>query len=442
MSALTGLVRTSLEQRFADVWLEGEVSNLRAPASGHLYLTLKDDASQIRAVLFKTVVQRARFALEDGLQVIVRGRVTVYEPRGDYQIIVEYVEPKGRGALQVAFEQLRARLAAEGLFDESRKRPLPEFPRTVGIVTSLSGAAIRDLLTVLHRRCPTVRVIVAPVMVQGVGSAEQIAQGIQTLSGSGWVDVMIVGRGGGSIEDLWSFNEEVVVRAIAASRVPVVSAVGHETDVTLSDFAADLRAPTPSAAAEAVVPVLDHVARRITELTTRLCQEMGRRTMSELQHVRVFVHQLAALRLRLQAAAQRVDAAVFDLTAAMRRGLQAGHARVHEAGYALATKSPATRVRQGLTVLPQLYARLCRGIRGELAGRRTRTDATLITLHTLSPLATLGRGYSIIRVRSTGAIVRDVGKVAVGQELEARLANGELICSVTDTRPGPAVLNQ
>ena len=442
MSALTGLVRTSLEQRFADVWLEGEVSNLRAPASGHLYLTLKDDASQIRAVLFKAVAQRARFALEDGLHVIVRGRVTVYEPRGDYQIIVEYVEPKGRGALQVAFEQLRARLAAEGLFNEARKRPLPEFPRTVGIITSLTGAAVRDLLTVLHRRCPTVGVIVAPVMVQGTGAAEQIAAAIQTLSESGWVDVLIVGRGGGSMEDLWSFNEEVVVRAIAASRVPVVSAVGHETDVTLADFAADLRAPTPSAAAEAVVPVLDHVASRVAGLTARLYQEMSRRTMSESQRVRVFVHQLAAVRLRVQSAAQRVDAAVFDLTAAMRQALQDSQSRVHEAGYRLATKSPEMRVRQGLTVLPQLYARLCRGMRGDLNAHRKQAEATLAALHTLSPLATLGRGYSIIRERSTGAIVRDASDVAVGQELEARLAKGELLCSVTAVRPAPSVLNQ
>ena len=222
VSELTSLVRSTLESSFTEVWLEGEVSNLRAPASGHLYCTLKDESSQIRAVLFRTTATRLRFALEDGLQVVARGRVTVYEPRGEYQIIVDYVEPKGRGALQLAFEQLRIRLAEEGLFDEARKRPLPELPRTVGLVTSLSGAVIRDMLTVLHRRCSTLHIILVPVQVQGEGAAEQIAAAIQLLSESGWVEVMIVGRGGGSLEDLWSFNEETVVRAIAASRVPVV----------------------------------------------------------------------------------------------------------------------------------------------------------------------------------------------------------------------------
>jgi len=246
---LTGLVRASLEADFSEVWLEGEISNLRAPGSGHLYCTLKDDSSQMRAVIFRSTALRLRFGLEDGLHVVARGRVTVYEPRGEYQVVLEYVEPKGRGAQQVAFEQLKTRLAAEGLFDLDRKRPLPVFPRTVGIVTSLSGAAVRDMMTVLHRRCPVLRIIIAPVSVQGEDSAEQITSAIRSLNALGPVDVMIVGRGGGSSEDLWSFNDERVVRAIAASPIPVVSAVGHETDVTLADFVADLRAPTPSAAA-------------------------------------------------------------------------------------------------------------------------------------------------------------------------------------------------
>jgi exodeoxyribonuclease VII large subunit len=246
---LTGLLRTSIEEQFSDVWLEGELSNLRAPGSGHVYCTLKDKTSQIRAVLFRPIAVRLRFALQEGLQVIVRGRLTVYEPRGEYQIVLDTVEPKGIGALQLAFEQLKARLAAEGLFDQDRKKPIPAFPRTVGVVTSLTGAAIRDILAVLRRRWPTLHILIAPVQVQGESAGRQIAEALTALNDLGTVDVIIVGRGGGSLEDLWSFNEEIVVRAIAASRVPVVSAVGHEIDVTLADFVADLRAPTPSAAA-------------------------------------------------------------------------------------------------------------------------------------------------------------------------------------------------
>ena len=244
VSELTGLVRASLERDFTEVWLEGEISNLRAPGSGHLYCTLKDESSQIRAVIFRPTALRLRFGLEDGLHVIVRGRVTVYEPRGEYQVILEYLEPKGRGAQQLALEQLKNRLSAEGLFNQDRKKPLPAFPRTVGIVTSWSGAAVRDIMTVLHRRCPILHLILAPVSVQGEGSAEQIVAAIQSLTTMGYVDVIIVGRGGGSSEDLWSFNDELVVRAIAESPIPIVSAVGHETDVTLADFAADVRAPT------------------------------------------------------------------------------------------------------------------------------------------------------------------------------------------------------
>jgi exodeoxyribonuclease VII large subunit len=239
--------------------LEGEISNLRTPGSGHLYCTLKDSTSQIRAVLFRSNALRLRFALQEGLHVIVRGRLTVYEPRGEYQIVLEHVEPKGIGALQLAFEQLKERLAAEGLFAQERKKSLPTYPQTVGLVTSITGAAIHDILTVLQKRWPLLHIIIAPVQVQGEGAAKQIADAVASLNSMREVDVIIVGRGGGSWEDLWTFNEEPVVRAIAASRIPVVSAVGHEVDVTLADLAADLRAPTPSAAAEMVVPVLSHL---------------------------------------------------------------------------------------------------------------------------------------------------------------------------------------
>ncbi|MBX9659672.1 MAG: exodeoxyribonuclease VII large subunit [Nitrospiraceae bacterium] len=427
---MTSLVRSTLESSFTEVWLEGEVSNLRAPASGHLYCTLKDESSQIRAVLFRTTAARLRFALEDGLHVVARGRVTVYEPRGEYQIIVDYVEPKGRGALQLAFEQLRTRLAEEGLFDEDRKRPLPELPRTVGLVTSLSGAVIRDMLTVLYRRCPTLHIIIVPVQVQGEGSAERIASAIQMLSESGLVEVMIVGRGGGSLEDLWSFNEEVVVRAIIASRVPVVSAVGHETDITLADFAADLRAPTPSAAAEAVVPVLAQIVSRLAELSARLQQVIGRRMEEERQRLRLATHQIAAVRVRVQEEIQRVDATVYEMSAAVRLVLQVGQDRIVRAHQGLMAGSPHARVRHGLAVVPQLAARLYRGTRGIVEARTQRVQSCAARLHALSPLATLGRGYSVLQHARTGDVIRGVGDVNVGEEFQAKLIDGRLLCIV------------
>ena len=307
VSELTSLVRTSIESEFPDLWLEGEISNLRLPGSGHVYCTLKDESSQIRAVLFRSSAMRVRFSLQEGMQVIVRGRLTVYEPRGEYQIVLEAVEPKGIGALQLAFEQLKERLAAEGLFDESRKKPLPAFPRSVGVVTSLSGAAIRDILAVFRRRWPTVHVIIAPVQVQGEGAGEQIAEALDLLNTQGAVDVIIVGRGGGSLEDLWSFNEEVVVRAIANSRIPVVAAVGHEIDVTLADFAADVRAPTPSAAAETVVPVLAEVVERLRELTVRGGRAMARHCLFEYRRLDEMMRGLAEIRFRIQAESQRTD---------------------------------------------------------------------------------------------------------------------------------------
>jgi exodeoxyribonuclease VII large subunit len=328
---LTRLLRTSIEEQFSDVYLEGEISNLRAPGSGHVYCTLKDKTSQIRAVLFRSSAVRLRFALQEGLQVIVRGRLTVYEPRGEYQIVLNTVEPKGIGALQLAFEQLKERLATEGLFDQDRKKLFPAFPRTVGIVTSPTGAAIRDILAVLQRRWPILHILIAPVQVQGGSAGHQIAEALAALNDLGSVDVIIVGRGGGSLEDLWSFNEEIVVRAIAASHVPVVSAVGHEIDVTLADFVADLRAPTPSAAAEAVVPVLVETVERLRELTLRTGQVMLRHCVFERQRLEAGIRGVTDVRFRLQEAAQRVDDMVDRLREMVRQLLTAGRQRVHEA---------------------------------------------------------------------------------------------------------------
>ena len=439
MSELTGLVRASLERDVGEVWLEGEISNLRAPGSGHLYCTLKDDSSQIRAVIFRPAALRLRFGLEDGLHVIVRGRVTVYEPRGEYQIVLDYLEPKGRGAQQLAFEQLKNRLAAEGLFNQDRKKPLPAFPRTVGIVTSLSGAAVRDMITVLHRRCPILHVIVTPVSVQGEGSAEQIVAAIQSLTMMSHVDVIMVGRGGGSSEDLWSFNDERVVRAIAESSIPIVSAVGHETDVTLADFAADLRAPTPSAAAEAVAPVLSEVLDRLGELTTRSRRAIRQHCDGTRRQLDLMVNYLANVRFRVLEDMQQVDGAVIRMRQAMQELLKPGWDQVHAFQRELIGRSPTARVRHGIALVPQLLSRLQQVMRYGLHRRSQRARSSLARLHTLSPLAILDRGYSLVETVPARRIVRDARQVSAGQEVVARLARGQLRCTVNETMPEGSV---
>jgi exodeoxyribonuclease VII large subunit len=431
VSELTGLLRTTIEEQFSDVWLEGELSNLRAPGSGHVYCTLKDKASQIRAVLFRSSAVRLRFALQEGLQVIVRGRLTVYEPRGEYQIVLDTVEPKGIGALQLAFEQLKARLAAEGLFDQDKKQPIPAFPRTVGVITSLTGAAIRDILAVLRRRWPPLHILIAPVQVQGESAGRQIAGALTALNDLGTVDVIIVGRGGGSLEDLWSFNEEIVVRAIAASRVPVVSAVGHEIDVTLADFVADLRAPTPSAAAEAVVPVLAEIVERLRELKVRLGQVMLRYCAFERQRLDAGIRGVTDVRFRIQETTQRTDEMVGQLREMVQELLTAWRERVHGVQRDLSSLNPIVAIKQGLATVPQLSKRLEGQMGVVLAQHRHRIHATLAQLNTLSPLAILGRGYSILQTVPAGQILRRANDVEAGQELEAQLASGRLGCVVT-----------
>ena len=431
VSELTGLLRTSLEEQFSDVYLEGELSNLRAPGSGHVYCTLKDKTSQIRAVLFRSSAVRLRFALQEGMQVIVRGRLTVYEPRGEYQIVLDTVEPKGIGALQIAFEQLKERLTAEGLFDQGRNKSIPAFPRTVGVVTSLTGAAIRDILVVLRRRWPTLHIVIAPVQVQGERAGQQIAEALNALNELSFVDVIIVGRGGGSLEDLWSFNEEIVVRAIAASHVPVVSAVGHEVDVTLADFAADLRAPTPSAAAEAVVPVLAEIVERLRELTTRTGQVMFRHCAFERQRLDAAIRGVTDVRFRLQDAAQRTDDMMDRVRELLQRLLTSGRERVHEAQRDLSGLNPVLVIKQGLATIPQLSKRLEGQMEVVLTQHRHRIHATLAQLNILSPLAILERGYSILQTIPAGQILHRASDVEVGQELEAQLASGRLSCTVT-----------
>ena len=371
------------------VWVEGEVSNCRPHTSGHVYFTIKDDGATLRAVLFRGQARLLRFRLADGQRVVCRGRLEVYAARGDYQLIVEAVEPKGAGALAVAFEQLKARLAAEGLFDPARKRPIPRCPAVVAVVTSPTGAALQDVLNVLGRRCPGLVVRVVPVRVQGEGAAAEVAAAIDAVSAARAADVVIVARGGGSIEDLWPFNEEAVVRAAAASAVPLVSAVGHETDVTLIDLAADLRAPTPSAAAELV-------AASVTEL----------------------IAQLDALRRRLAVAARaRLDARRVRLVEAHRR-----------------LGDPGSRLAQARLALADATARLAGAARATLAGTRVRLAGTAARLDALSPLAILARGYAAVRRADDGRLVSDPAAVAPGDSLDIRVARGEIAARVEATR--------
>lgn len=442
VSELTGRVRASLETSFSEVWLEGEISNLRAPGSGHLYCTLKDPSSQIRAVIFRSTALRLRFGLEDGLHVIVRGRVSVYEPRGEYQLILDHVEPRGLGALQLAFEQLKRRLEDEGLFEATRKRSLPAFPRTVGLVTSATGAAVRDMVAVLHRRCPIVRIILVPVLVQGDGAAEQIVAAIDALNRLGAVDVIIVGRGGGSLEDLWSFNEEMVVRAVASSTVPVVSAVGHETDVTLTDFAADVRAPTPSAAAELAVPVLAELVERLEMLVARARQAITAQCLDQHQRLDLVLAQMGHVRLRILKEAQRVDEAVAGMREATQAKLRGamGDARVWT--QALMSQNPVFLVRRDLGIVPQLQSRLTAAMGHVLTQKMQLTRGTLWRLNGLSPLAILERGYAILEAVPGRQIIRDVGQVAVGDTVVARLTNGQVRCTVNDVTANPSVSNR
>lgn len=387
VSALTAEVKAVLEDSFPAIWVEGEISNFKHHTSGHMYFTLKDAQAQIRGVMFRGHNRLLRFQPTDGLAVLVCGAVTVYERRGEYQITAEFMEPRGVGALQLAFEQLKAKLEAEGLFRDSRKRPLPLLPRKIGIVTSPTGAVIRDMLTIMARRFPGLEVLIHPVAVQGAGAAGEIAAALGRLGSRADLDVLIVARGGGSLEDLWAFNEEIVARAVAASPIPVISAVGHETDVTIADFVADLRAPTPSAAAELVVAQRDELRQRVDELTAR--------GLSALQRVM-----------------------------AVRRS------RVEMLGRHLLLLSPVARLArqadrlQGLRRRLEAWWALFRTVRG---GRLARAAATL---ESLSPLGILGRGYSICFALPSRRILKATTEVDTGSAVAVRLHQGELECVV------------
>ena len=426
-------VRLLLETGLPALWIEGEVSNLARPASGHVYFSLKDESAQVRCVMWRSTALKLAVSPRNGMQLLLRARLTVYEPRGEYQLVTEYAEEAGEGALRRRFEALKARLRDEGLFDEAAKRPLPRLPRRIGIVTSPSGAAVRDILHVLGRRFPAVPVIVYPTPVQGDGAAAKIAAALATASQRAECDVLILARGGGSLEDLWSFNEEVVARAIRASGIPVVSGVGHEVDFTIADFAADLRAPTPSGAAEMVVPDALEWLRRLNKDAGRLRNAMGRQLGTLAQKLDWQRRRLAVAHpgQRLRQHQQRLDELEGRLRRAVGNTVTARQRRLAHAAAVLAAQSPARRVQATRAQVDGLQQRLRTGARYRLQSLRARVDAAGHALHTVSPLATLERGYAIATDPRDGTILRDARQLATGDRIELRLARGEVEADVT-----------
>ncbi len=434
VSQLTAGIKDLLETTFEEVWVEGEISNLRSPPSGHIYFTLKDENSQIRAVIFKMQVRYVRFDLEDGLQVICWGRVGIYEKRGEYQLILDYVEPKGIGSLQLAFEQLKERLAEEGLFDEARKRGLPLLPRRIGIVTSPTGAAIQDMLNIVRRRFENIEVVLYPVKVQGEGAAEEIAQGIGYLGVQGDVDVTIVGRGGGSLEDLWAFNEEVVARAIFDSPVPVISAVGHETDFTIADFVADVRAPTPSAAAELVVQQKKDLLRMIEVLGERMGREMDYFVTRKREEVKGFGGRFRDPRRRMEELRLRLDECWSRLATAALRTWRESREQAERVFHLLRSQDPSYGIASLRDGLSKRTKEMIGGIHSLLSDKRSVWEKEMARLDAMSPLAILKRGYSITRRLPDGTILRDARDVEVKGTVEVRLHRGEIVCRVEGKR--------
>ena len=436
VSELTADIRSVLEAGFTDVLVEGELSNCKKWHTGHVYFTLKDAGAQIRAVMFKSAARSLKFALDDGLQVIARGRVTVYDAKGEYQLICERLEPRGFGALQLAFDQLRRRLEGEGLFAPERKRPLPLLPRRIGIVTSLDGAAIRDILSVLGRRYPNAAVLMRPARVQGEGAAADIARAIAAIGRVPDVDVIIVGRGGGSIEDLWAFNEEVVARAIVAAPVPVISAVGHESDTTIADFVADVRAATPSAAAETVVARRDEFCGLIDRHDERARAAVRRRVLTASARVHALESRrgLARVPALLALRGRHVAELAQALRHAARDRVRGQERQVAMLGQRLARRDP----REGVAAARGRFVQYSTRLSAAIGRRDARATAALGQLagrlHSLSPLAVLGRGYAVCWNEDRTRIIRRTADVAEGDAVRVTLAEGEIGCTVDERR--------
>ncbi len=436
VSDLTARIRDLLAGEFAGVFVEGEVSNAHAAQSGHLYFTLKDARAQIRCVCFRNQLVRLKFRPEDGLHVTVRGTIGVYEARGEYQIYVEHAEPVGLGALQLAFEQLKKRLEAEGLFDEARKKPLPMLPRRVGLITSPRGAAVRDVVRILRRRFPNLHVIAYPVRVQGEGAAAEIVAAIKHFNRKQLVDVIILTRGGGSLEDLWAFNEEIVARAIAACAIPIISGVGREADFTIADFVADVRASTPSAAAELVVRSRQEFDKHVSDLRHKLAQRI-RMVLGEARlalHDRAVHRGLRQLEDLLHRQRQRTDELTANLTDALRAGLDRLDQRFATAASRLASVDLRARLRAFALKLEQRSSGLGARATRVLVAKRRELDRLRLQLEERSPLRVLERGYAIC-YDANGQVVRDAARIPLGERVRIQLARGRLGAEVKDTEP-------
>jgi exodeoxyribonuclease VII large subunit len=429
---LVAAVRSHIEREYSDAWVEGEISNFRSPDSGHLYFTLKDGNAQIRVVMFRSAARLLRFRPADGMQVVVRGRITVYEDRGELQIAAEYVEPKGAGSLQLAYEQLKAKLEAEGLFAAERKKAIPSLPSRIGVVTSAQAAALRDILNVLQRRHHSVNVLIYPAQVQGDSAAQEVAAGVRFFNQHDQVDVIVIARGGGSAEDLASFNNEALARTVAASEIPVISAVGHETDFTIIDFVADLRAPTPSAAAELVIRSRQEVEEHASALHGRLSHAMryrllmARQALTELAQHGAFARMMEVIRQRQQKLddlTHRMELAQRQLLEQMRRRWETSSAAIRHYDLRLVLSGMRKQLESGTAALFAV-------MRSVLLQYRVRSERLQTALESLSPLAILERGYALV-FDSRGQVLKDVRRVNAGDEISARLAHGEIHATVT-----------
>ena len=431
VSELTGELRGLLNEHFTDIWVSGEISGTKLPASGHYYFTLKDEEAQLRCVCYRMTARYLKFKPQDGIAVLARGRLDVYDARGEVQMIVESLEPLGSGALQFAFEQLKQKLAAEGLFDLSRKRPLPPLPERIGIVTSPSGAVIRDILQILERRCPGRHIRIYPAQVQGEGAAVQIAAGVDYFSRSGWPEVVILARGGGSLEDLWAFNEETVARAIVACSAPVISAVGHETDFTIADFVADLRAPTPSAAAEMVIATRQSLVERMDAAQAKLRQATRLTLALAARQFHAVEFDPARLHRNLGRRMQRVDELDYRLRDGVRAVLERRKRASESIAARLARLDVRLRVADARRRLEGCETKLRQTMRLIMSHARTGLAPLEAHLIQLSPLKILERGYAI--VEREGKLVKSPTDAPVGSDLRVRLARGELGAKVTRT---------
>ena len=434
VSRLVREARVMLEGGFPLLWVEGEISNLAMPASGHIYFSLKDEAAQVRCAMFKNRNRQLRFTPENGMQVLMRVRVTLYEGRGEFQLVVEHMEESGSGALQRAYEALKHRLGEEGLFDQENKKKLPVLPQSIGIVSSSSGAAVHDILTVLQRRFSAIPVVLYPVAVQGVDSASQIIKAITLANKRQECDLLIVGRGGGSLEDLWSFNDEQLARTIFASEIPVISAIGHEVDFTIADFVADVRAPTPSAAAELAVPNSKEWLDRLQVQCRRLALLISHRLQREQQNLKYLKQRLPRPEQRLNEQAQRLDSIAERLKQAVLHFLELKTAKQKLINQRLKSCSPLSVVQQVQIEIGQTAQRLLIAMQQQLQQRELRLSEQIRTLGAVSPLKTLERGYSITTQSRTGQLVERSDQVLVGDSIGIRLYVGELTCEVKEIK--------